>query len=268
MTSATDGRESSITSTTCPAVKPSWCCSLMPYTQVHEVLHTLQLQRILLRRSRRCGSHKNRPKRGRHTQTARRHSSIFVRTVPGSLIPSASRAGVSDYPGWAHTHLVYTSGTLQARTAGICERVVGSCRRQPGRPESFGEFVPPESISLDRGQNAPQRHAPRRRSRRDSHCPPTHPATPSDGRITPLFDDSREEERKYLAQTGMSRIIPSMHQARRHRTVSMGAGIAVRGVQPGTRQQCHPPDGRRGDPLSCAVVPLVGTRGMGTRGGE
>jgi 4,5-dihydroxyphthalate decarboxylase len=139
-----------------------------------------------------------------------RHSSIFVRADSG-LRSADQLAGLRiGVPEWAQTAAVYTRGAL-AQQYGVDLTSVAWVQagvNQAGRKEKV-KLSLPEGISCTRVQD---------RSLNDmlldgeidavlSARPPTASA-PSDGRLVRLFADSRVEERKYFAQTG---VFPIMH---------------------------------------------------------
>jgi 4,5-dihydroxyphthalate decarboxylase len=139
-----------------------------------------------------------------------RHSSIFVRAdsdLRRAEELGGRRIGV---PEWAQTAAVYTRGALADQYGVDLKGIhwVQAGVNQAGRKEKVKVQLP-EGISCTRVQD---------HSLNDmlldgeidavlSARPPAASA-PSDGRLVRLFADSRAEERKYFAQTG---VFPIMH---------------------------------------------------------
>jgi 4,5-dihydroxyphthalate decarboxylase len=139
-----------------------------------------------------------------------RHSSIFVRADSGLCRAEELAGRRIGVPEWAQTASVYTRGCLQDQY-GVDLRGVQWFQagvNQAGRREKVKVSLP-EGISCTRVQDRTL-NGMLLDGEIDavlSARPPTASA-PSDGRLTRLFDDSRAEERKYFAQTG---VFPIMH---------------------------------------------------------
>ncbi len=139
-----------------------------------------------------------------------RHSSIFVRADSGLRRPEQLAGRKVGVPEWAQTATVYVRGALQHQYGVDLRSItwVQAGVNQPGRREKV-ELRLPDGITYmqvsDRSLNEMLLDG-----EIDAIISARLPeaASPSDGRVVRLLADSRAEERRYAADTG---VFPIMH---------------------------------------------------------